>query len=962
MTINSVSRNISIDIDGGSDGRPGLPSDIRTITIKNRGDKTARVELRIEPEPGSPKSEQLYRWRVFSSLSPITVKSREDVKVTLRFDIPRNAEPGFYSYNICAQSPDYPGEMIQRAQSLRVLPSQDSFARIEPDFILDPPVDSEKPFIFDPEKGIIAHQVRVHVKNRLDRADRFFLKCPELDSKWYTIQPESALFEGLPLNPGEESDFIVLLCPPKHTPAGHYSSTLRLISHEQNDLVLLDIIYLRIELDDRIVVDLQPVSRKFPSVDPSFKLNVHNLGNVPREIKFDVNDEDNLFAYSVGRLHTLSTGQTVNEDEQTSQYFEPIDSLLIVPGGRDALTILPRVRRKRKRSWRGKGREVNFNVALENLGNEELALPEPQQGTILWLPYPSLLRWLLILSLAGLVLTAIASVAYWLVWKLIVQPSLQPKISEFSTTAESYKANGSNPIRLNWQIQNSNRMDYAAVTYYLPIGSQPSQDEDKLLEPVIIESQPSQDEDKPSQNEDKPLEVIFSRNQLMRESSCKEVDYQRSNLIQSLLWLYRNTYDEAKTSYAEAKTIICNGLFAQALTDETASNSTESANPTKELSTIGLKPGDYTVQLDVYKPPSPTLGTVTTGLGAPFSSQTVEIQITPADPSEILYFFSKVPAYRQIDPASPSPVATDARTTEKESTGNASEGQNATSPQPIPSPVDLPSVPIQLNWVISNRSQIRRLELSYIGVAADGSIIQSDHNQVISYDMTNGIPAELESVCNSSEDAQTDPQGTSQNNDKLPEDDRLICQDVSVPEVEIPGKYTFTLTVVMEEQPTSRVTKNSEPVEIRPLLPQIQSFKVNGQDVERVPQLVYLINPARGPIDVVFEWQVRDRNRMTVELLPTPGLINPQPESVNEPEHIMYLLSPTPGRTTFMLQVTNQAGEKVSRTVTIETAEYVASPQPAASPATPLPPNVGVPSSPTSPGELPLYEFPPRPN
>ena len=292
------------------------------------------------------------------------------------------------------------------------------------------------------------------------------------------------------------------------------------------------------------------------------------------------------------------------------------------------------------------------------------------------------------------------------------------------------------------------------------------------------------------------------------------------------------------------------------------------------------------------------------------SKQLKGIQLTPAALPQILYFYSKTPLYRQ---------------------GSSSElSQKGSTSTP-----KLPDAPIQLNWIIDNSKSIQALEVSYVNVAIDGSI----QNKKIRYAVQKGIPIGLENLCRS-------------------QNTRLICENIPTP-ASVSGKYTFTLNVVMAEgEPTTRIAKNSEAIEVRPPLPNIQEFKVNGQDVLQTPQLVQTINPARGPLSLMLTWQVPDPEKMKVELLPAPGAIEPSMSSLT------YALSPTPGNTTLTLQVTNQAGETVSRSVTIQTTAFVSppSPPPASTSPTPPLPNVAVPSSPALPEDLPVFELPPRSN
>lgn len=892
MTFSSTRPNLSIDAQGSNDGvKPGGIPIERIITVRNRGTVKADIDLWIRPNDA--KSNPLIRWCTLTAVLPgeleesslvpqereqgfsgvrlPQVAPRESCQVILRFTVPPQAEPGFYNYDVLAQSLQYPGEQSSRNQQLRVLAAKRTTGlQDDPSWTLEPATSSDAPYSLKVGSTL---RLKVLVQNRTDVVDRYHLRCPELDDRWYDIEyPENSEVpvlvnssDGLMLNPGETGEISLIIHPPAHTPAGYYSSTLRLISFVRDNLVLLDIVYLSIEVDDRLVADLQPLSRRVPSVEQWFNLSLNNPGNITRDITVVARDEGNLFIYNASP-----------------------DSVQIGPGQSQNVTITPKPRKWWRRSWRGKELEVAFSVGLLNvqpqMQPEEAGASPPLPasdvaiGKILWQSRSPWIRRLLLLFLSLLLLAGVGWLVYWLLREFVVEPSLEPRVLEFVTAAESYQAEQGNPIRLDWEISNPDQAGRAIVTYYADNGQ-------------AIFSQPY------------PFEELQEE-----ESTCEPGTFRPNLLVRLIRQVYRYP--------AEVTTLTCLGVSPQPIATDSITNRTTNniengvAKGTEENSLF--VPGDYQVKLDVFSEAAIRNAADSQSLKPSDTERLKPIKLTPPPPPpapEVLYLYSKSPIYRQP--------------------GGVSESSAASSPQ-------YPSSPIQLNWIVNNAEDIEVLELSYVNVASDGEI----QNNQVRYAMQSGIPVGLEDACRLQEQ-------------------RLICEDVPTV-TEASGKYTFTLNVIMPEgRNTTRIAKDSEAIEIRPPLPQIQSFNVNGQDVLENPQIVQTINPARGPVQVSLNWQVPDPSQVKVELLPAPGAIDPSKTSMD------YTLSPTPGNTMLTLQVTNRAGETVSRSVTIQTTAFTApaSPSPAtSSPTPPPPPDVAVPGSPVSPEELPVFELPPRSN
>ena len=194
--------------------------------------------------------------------------------------------------------------------------------------------------------------------------------------------------------------------------------------------------------------------------------------------------------------------------------------------------------------------------------------------------------------------------------------------------------------------------------------------------------------------------------------------------------------------------------------------------------------------------------------------------------------------------------------------------------------------PIRLNWAIAHPGSLQRLVL--ISRDADQSQIMAP----IEFDFSQGVPRELEDFCQLNGE--------------------LSCWNVPTPAREM-GHYTFELQLfITADGSDATATQITDPIKIeRPDLPfTITSFTVNNEASQ--PKYVIPLN-----VDDVFpvipiEWVVDGDPDVTVELLPAPGTVPRQGA-------IAYPLSPQGGIETLTLRVTNQSGESISRSVTLET-------------------------------------------
>jgi hypothetical protein len=197
-----------------------------------------------------------------------------------------------------------------------------------------------------------------------------------------------------------------------------------------------------------------------------------------------------------------------------------------------------------------------------------------------------------------------------------------------------------------------------------------------------------------------------------------------------------------------------------------------------------------------------------------------------------------------------------------------------------------PAAPIRLNWEISNLEDIDRLRL--MSLAPDGS----ENIQPVEYDLNNGVlPIELSPYCQTANNL-------------------LTCRQVPTTATEV-GEYVFYLTVIPVGEPTGEdIVGSTATIPIKPPLPEIVEFSLNGQPVIENPKQVFVVNPARKILELQLTWTVQDVTQ--VELLPAPGVI--------EGNSIRYTTSAAPGSEMITLRVVNELGEEKTQTVVVEFA------------------------------------------
>ncbi|MFB2877386.1 hypothetical protein [Floridanema aerugineum] len=413
----------------------------RRVAVKNLGDKKADIDIWIAAT--DEKSEPLLSWCVFNESNPLKLEPKESKEVILTFEVPQQATPDLYNYEILIEAQSqYPDKVFRRPQQLRVLRSdQDAEWGSEPTFTLQPFTNSANPYLLKAGEQL---NIKVIVENRSKRVDRFYLTCPELTPDWFTVHyPESRLelsglvkeTDGLELLPNSTGEITLFLHPPQYTLAGNYFPTIRLISSNKEDLVLLDVVYLQILPDESLKVELNPLLLKIPSQPGIFEVKLFNQGNIRREIVIFASDREEIFTY-----------------------IPEISPVELLPGYVNNIPLKVQPRKWWNRPLWGKAKEFNFNLELEN--HRLLVLPETAkppalpkelvQGKLIWEPRP---WWQFLLPLFLLILLAlgIISIGAFLLWQ---QMLVKPKIDTLKPVSNIYAEINKQPVSLNFQISN----------------------------------------------------------------------------------------------------------------------------------------------------------------------------------------------------------------------------------------------------------------------------------------------------------------------------------------------------------------------------------------------------------------------------------------------------------------------------------------------------------------------------
>ncbi|MCT7989854.1 COG1470 family protein [Laspinema olomoucense] len=413
-----------------------------TATITNQGSVSAIIDVFI-----AETSQPVHQWFICPR-ERLALSPGQASEVVFQVQIPVDAIPGTYDYTLVIDAPQhYPEETpIDQKVRLQVMPFiQEARTVSDPTFTLQPPTSSVSPALLQPGQPL---ELQVTVHNRSDRVDRFFLTCPDLESRWFTIiYPEgfqqagmAIASEGLELNPGDIGQILLFISPPPDTWAGVYAPTIRVYSANNPNLALLDVVYLQIAPLHLVTVELLSLVAKIKREAGLFELRLSNQGNVIREIA----------------IHAKGTDE---EDICTYTITPPV--VRILPG----TSVTVGVSVKPTKGWRPFfGRMINFSIELEDLQQFPL-INDRFQASVFWEPRP----WWQFLPIVILMSASVAALIF-LIWWLLTRPPVRAQVMQFSPESNSYQELNNEAIRLNWTISNPNHLKTVTVVGFSPDG------------------------------------------------------------------------------------------------------------------------------------------------------------------------------------------------------------------------------------------------------------------------------------------------------------------------------------------------------------------------------------------------------------------------------------------------------------------------------------------------------------
>lgn len=422
----------------------GMPGDIVLLyaVVINEGDQSAVIDLFFTFDETFQK---ISGWSASPRASLAVAPKESSDEVTFDFEIPVDALAGTYDYTFVVDSPEhYPQDTpINFPGQLKVLLKEQTVIRaFDPTFSIIPATNPNKAITYRIDQPL---QVVVKVENRSSRVDRFRLTCPDLDEIWFKISYPATGLEGaglfdvsaLELNPNSEGEISLEFRPPIDTLAGSYSPTIRLLSENNPDLILLDLIYINIPKNYQLGIELHTILGKVSYKDGVYELVLNNQGNLIRELFFNAKTRD--------------------EEEICTYKFDPSEFKLL-PNTTEKASLLVKPGPWWRRPLFGQPLPINFEVNITDKQSYPLANASPQ-ATLLWKARPWWQFLLLILLRLGL----FAGISY-MIWRLL---NPEPLIIESFSTDSPTIIEG-DEVNLKWEIDNYKQMQTLVVVTKQP--------------------------------------------------------------------------------------------------------------------------------------------------------------------------------------------------------------------------------------------------------------------------------------------------------------------------------------------------------------------------------------------------------------------------------------------------------------------------------------------------------------
>ncbi|MEO1427792.1 MAG: hypothetical protein AAFV71_01755 [Cyanobacteria bacterium J06633_8] len=410
------------------------------VTVSNKGTQSALILISI-----NKSSETLWQWCTSSPEQSVALESKSSCEVFFEFQVPPEALPGNYNYQIVVDAPQhYPEETpILNNQRLQVLPPiEEAVYTSDPTFSVEPVTSAKKPQLLQPGEPL---ELSVVVHNRSNRVDRFWLTCPDIEQNWYKVTYPEALetpglvttTDGLDLNPGESGEIVLLLNPPLDTVAGNYFPTINIRSANDADLVLLDVVYIKVLPVYLLNADMRTIVGTVTNTSGLYELILSNSGNTVREVSLQASSSD---------------------EEDLCTYTWETDKVRLFPWTSSSVKLKVTPNKWRRRPLFGTSLPINFEVGLED--TQQLPLTIDQfEGILLWQSRP----WWLPVLLALLSVGSLGAIAF-VIWWLVIKPLAPPKILKFNSDSPIYQQANDDFVRLNWQIRNPKRIHTVQIT------------------------------------------------------------------------------------------------------------------------------------------------------------------------------------------------------------------------------------------------------------------------------------------------------------------------------------------------------------------------------------------------------------------------------------------------------------------------------------------------------------------
>jgi hypothetical protein len=793
-----------------------------TYEISNEGVSKDNFTIWIDSTDNS--SEPILRWYDFNESNPFTVDKFK--KITLLIEVPPQAIPGLYNYEILLQlAGRNAGKTISIPEQLKVTQSDnDAELGSEPGFFVEPITTSTKPYKFKQGEEL---EVKIKVENRSQNTDTFYLYCDstsaELKNNWFTVKyPTSTLdsiglvkeTDGLQLNPKKSGEIILKLHPPRETLAGNYFPTIRLGSKSKQDLLLLDVFYLQILPEDNLDIKMYPLLRKIPKEGGEFQLQLTNNGNTKQEITVHAQDKNDIFQYQIFYPKRNGVANTNNIILSPGEKFQEV-TLKALPKKGWLRPIIP-----------GKVLEFPFNIELKNNSSvatsyDAAKLPQNlPQGNLIWESRP---LWQFLLGLGILGLIGFIIWGYFLKNKI---PPLLPKIEKFSVvTPEKYQEGQKDNILLDWEITQIEKID-------------------KIEKVTVTRLEGNVETDRKNYLSEKLLTLCS--NQKAKKSENQNLDS------------FNNQESNPGFSLFNPFKINLFGLFGDKEPQKEKSLVCQKINLGK------VKAGKYTFKIEVFPKDSPEV--------ASSSRITDTIEVKPAvvvfqPVPQILDFSSTKPSYEELDEESRIKFID-------------------TFKQPLVNKLSingLPSAPITLNWKISNPKNIK--ELKIIGLAPDGSVSSELKNYKV--DPKKRLPIGLEAACKLKEVVAEPSQNRNKPKEESPEKgeklEELECNNISTGALKA-GDYVFKLTIIpLGGKEENAIVKQTPTIKLQSLpLPEIRNFSPAQHKYQEVRTSPQTAAGRRNTSGIKLNWNISNPyqiRQIQIVGLGADGSISGKPET-----------------------------------------------------------------------------------